>query len=207
MNSPSVLDPVEVQIPHHVSEANKKYVDLILNNMVRGIVLSVTDGNIYAERVCTCTVFVYSPVLSADGVAEDEYVLMKKLGRREKELIFDYNDFLAKLHYHRAGHQQARPSFEVILAFGQQLRPGALTSSLLVWCRVASCRAWFELNLVSFPHTSHTFIWSPTWLLDCFTISSRVICFSCKKRWFSFVNKRYLGRRTTYGMLYRHSRQ
>ncbi|CAH8573597.1 unnamed protein product [Dicrocoelium dendriticum] len=132
-------DPVEVQIPHHVSEANKEFVDLLLENMIRGVILSVIQGSVYAERVCKCAVFVYAPVCTG------EYVLLKKLGRRERDLIFDYGEFVSHLRSYRAG-QHPKPHFEVILAFGQQLRPGSTTNSLLVWCRVASCRAWFQLN-------------------------------------------------------------
>ncbi|KAF8565926.1 hypothetical protein P879_09329 [Paragonimus westermani] len=139
INSPAAPDPVEAQIPHHVSEANKEYVDLLLDNMVRGIILSATQGNIYAERMCKCAAFVYVPT------SNGEYVLLKKLGRRERELIFDYNEFMISLRLHFAG-QRPKPHFEVILAFGQQLRPNLTTSSLLVWCRVASCRAWFQLH-------------------------------------------------------------
>ncbi|VEL26215.1 unnamed protein product [Protopolystoma xenopodis] len=142
INSPAAPDPIETQIPHHVSDANKAYVDLLLENMVRGIVLSATHGSIYVERMCKCAVFVYVP--TSDG----DHIFMRKLGRREREKIFDYDDFMQDLECYQAG-QRPRPHFEIILAFGQQLRSGLSTDNLLVWCRVASCRAWFHLHKVS----------------------------------------------------------
>ncbi|CAL8107517.1 unnamed protein product [Calicophoron daubneyi] len=137
ITSPAAPDPVEAQIPHYISEANKEYVDLLLDNMVRGIILSVTHGSIFAERMCKCAVFVYVPA------ANGEFLLLKKLGRREREKVFDYDEFMSDLRAYRLG-QRPKPHFEVILAFGQQLRPNLSTDSLLVWCRVASCRAWYQ---------------------------------------------------------------
>ncbi|TGZ59113.1 hypothetical protein CRM22_009274 [Opisthorchis felineus] len=139
ISAPAAPEPVEAQIPHHISEANKDYVDLLLDNMVRGVMLSVVRGSIFAERMCKCAVFVYTPTPSGD------HILLKKLGRRERELLFDYDEFVIDLQRFRAG-EHPRPHFEVILAFGQQLRPNLTSSSLLVWCRVASCRAWFQLH-------------------------------------------------------------
>lgn len=110
--------------------------------MVRGIILTVIHGSIYAERICKCAVFVYIPTVGG------EYILAKKLGRRLREKIFDYDQFLFHLDSYRQ-NQQSRPHFEVVLAFGQQLKPGISTDSLLVWARVASCRAWFQLHKVS----------------------------------------------------------
>ncbi|KAG5449469.1 Interferon regulatory factor 4 [Clonorchis sinensis] len=139
ISAPAAPEPVEAQIPHHISEANKDYVDLLLDNMVRGVILSVVRGSIFAERMCKCAVFVYTPTPSGD------HILLKKLGRRERELLFDYDEFVTDLQRFRAG-EHPRPHFEVVLAFGQQLRPNLTSSSLLVWCRVASCRAWFQLH-------------------------------------------------------------
>ncbi|KAH8853805.1 Interferon regulatory factor 4 [Schistosoma japonicum] len=139
ISSLAAPDPIEAQIPHQISVANKAYVDLLLDNMVRGIILTVIRGSIYAERICKCAVFVYVPTV--DG----EYILAKKLGRRLREKIFDYDQFLFHLNSYRQ-NQQSRPHFEVVLAFGQQLKPGISTDSLLVWSRVASCRAWFQLH-------------------------------------------------------------
>ncbi|KAK4472410.1 hypothetical protein MN116_003666 [Schistosoma mekongi] len=139
ISSLAAPDPIEAQIPHQISVANKGYVDLLLDNMVRGIILTVIRGSIYAERICKCAVFVYVPTV--DG----EYILAKKLGRRLREKIFDYDQFLFHLNSYRQ-NQQSRPHFEVVLAFGQQLKPGISTDSLLVWSRVASCRAWFQLH-------------------------------------------------------------
>ncbi|CAH8443183.1 unnamed protein product [Schistosoma turkestanicum] len=143
ISSPAAPDPIEAQIPHQISVANKAYVDLLLDNMVRGIILTVIRGSIYAERICKCAVFVYIPTV--DG----EYILARKLGRRLQEKIFDYDQFLFHLDSYRQ-NQQSRPHFEVVLAFGQQLKPGISTDSLLVWARIASCRAWFQL------HKAHT---------------------------------------------------
>ncbi|CAH8473399.1 unnamed protein product [Schistosoma bovis] len=141
ISSPAAPDPIEAQIPHQISVANKAYVDLLLDNMVRGIILTVIHGSIYAERICKCAVFVYIPTVGG------EYILAKKLGRRLREKIFDYDQFLFHLDSYRQ-NQQSRPHFEVVLAFGQQLKPGISTDSLLVWARVASCRAWFQLHKV-----------------------------------------------------------
>ncbi|TPP60592.1 Interferon Regulatory Factor [Fasciola gigantica] len=138
INSPASPDPIEAQIPHHISETNKQYVDLLLQNMVRGVMLYVEQGSIFAVRMCKCAVFVYLPTSSGD------FVLLKKLGRRERDKIFDYAEFMNDLRAHRL-NQHPKPHFEVILAFGQQMRPNFSTDSLLVWCRVASCRAWFQL--------------------------------------------------------------
>nr|CAH8830608.1 unnamed protein product [Trichobilharzia regenti] len=139
ITSPNAPEPVEVLIPHQVSVANKHYVDLLLDNMVKGIILTVVRGSIYVERVCKCAVFVYIPTVSG------QHVLLKKLGRRLREKVFDYDQFLFQLEsYHQ--NQQPRPHFEIVLAFGQQLKPGISTDSLLVWSRVASCRAWFHLH-------------------------------------------------------------
>ncbi|CAH8450414.1 unnamed protein product [Schistosoma rodhaini] len=143
ISSPAAPDPIEAQIPHQISVANKAYVDLLLDNMVRGIILTVIHGSIYAERICKCAVFVYIPTVGG------EYILAKKLGRRLREKIFDYDQFLFHLDSYRQ-NQQSCPHFEVVLAFGQQLKPGISTDSLLVWARVASCRAWFQL------HKAHT---------------------------------------------------
>ncbi|CAH8436576.1 unnamed protein product [Heterobilharzia americana] len=149
ITSPAAPDPIEAQIPHQISVANKAYVDLLLDNMIRGIILTVVHRSIYAERICKCAVFVYIPTGSG------EYVLIKKLGRRLKEKIFDYDQFLFHLESYRQ-NQLSRPHFEVILAFGQQLKPGISTDSLLIWSRVASCRAWFQLNKAhSLPSSSY----------------------------------------------------
>ncbi|VDQ18009.1 unnamed protein product, partial [Trichobilharzia regenti] len=120
ITSPNAPEPVEVLIPHQVSVANKHYVDLLLDNMVKGIILTVVRGSIYVERVCKCAVFVYIPTVSG------QHVLLKKLGRRLREKVFDYDQFLFQLEsYHQ--NQQPRPHFEIVLAFGQQLKPGIST--------------------------------------------------------------------------------
>lgn len=74
-DSPSSPDPIEPPITNYVSEKNKPYVDLLLDNMKRGIVISATQGSIYAERVCKCAVFVYAP--TSDG----DYQFLLKLSR------------------------------------------------------------------------------------------------------------------------------
>lgn len=114
--------------------------------MIRGVVLYVEQGSIFAIRMCKCAVFVYVPTSSGD------FVLLKKLGRRERDKIFDYTEFTSDFRAHRL-NQHPKPHFEVILAFGQQMRPNFSADSLLVWCRVASCRAWFQLFRVSLPLT------------------------------------------------------
>lgn len=154
-NSPTAPDPIETNIIHHVAEVNRSYVELLLDNMIRGINITVIHGNIYAERLCKCAVFVYAPNgsnhhrhhLSNEDEEEENFVFLKKLCRRERAKIFDFSQFIYDLECFRLG-QGPRPHFEVILAFGQQLRPGISTDDLLVWCRIASCRAWFQLQRV-----------------------------------------------------------
>lgn len=64
---------------------------------------------------------------------------------REREKIFDFDTFVEQLESYRE-NRGLKPHFEVILAFGQQIKPGITTDNLLVWCRVASCKAWFMLQ-------------------------------------------------------------
>lgn len=139
-------DAIEMAITHNVADENRAYVDMLLSNMIRGIVVTASsnDGSIYVRRLCRCAVFAY---YLDEGVGD--YVLIKKVFRRECVKIFDYPQFAAQLEYYHLG-QGPRPHFEVVLAFGQQLRPGLSTQSLLVWCRVASCRAWFQVQRVGF---------------------------------------------------------
>lgn len=142
----SAPDPIEMSIGHNVAEANRAYVDMLLNHMVRGITVTASshDGSIYVERLCRCAVFVYYL-----DEATGEYVFVKKVVRRECAKVFDYAQFAEELEYFRLG-QGPKPHYEVVLAFGQQLRPGLATYNLLVWCRVASCRAWFQFQRVGF---------------------------------------------------------
>uniref|UniRef100_A0A0R3X3C6 IRF tryptophan pentad repeat domain-containing protein n=1 Tax=Hydatigena taeniaeformis TaxID=6205 RepID=A0A0R3X3C6_HYDTA len=146
----STPDAIEMAITHNVADENRAYVDMLLSNMIRGIVVtaSSSDGSIYVRRLCRCAVFAY---YLDEGVGD--YVLIKKVFRRECVKIFDYPRFAAQLEYYRLG-QGPKPHFEVVLAFGQQLRPGLLTQNLLVWCRIASCRAWFQVQrVISGPKT------------------------------------------------------
>ncbi|KAL5970336.1 Interferon regulatory factor 2 [Taenia solium] len=137
-------DALEMAITHNVADENRAYVDMLLSNMIRGIIVTASsnDGSIYVRRLCRCAVFAY---YLDEGVGD--YVLIKKVFRRECVKIFDYPQFAAQLEYYRLG-QGSKPHFEVVLAFGQQLRSGLSTQNLLVWCRVASCRAWFQVQRV-----------------------------------------------------------
>ena len=137
-------DPIEMAITHNVSDVNRAYVDMLLTNMIRGIIVTASsaDGNIYVRRLCRCAAFVY---YFDEGAGE--YVLIKKVLRRECVKIFDYHQFTTQLEYYRLG-QGPKPHFEVVLAFGQQLTSEISTQDLLVWCRIASCRAWFQLQRV-----------------------------------------------------------
>ncbi|KAH9285023.1 Interferon regulatory factor 4 [Echinococcus granulosus] len=137
-------DAIEMAITHNVADENRAYVDMLLSNMTRGIIVTASsnDGSIYVRRLCRCAVFIYYLNESVG-----DYVLVKKVFRRECFKIFDYSQFAAQLEYYRLG-QGSKPYFEVVLAFGQQLRPGLSTQNLLVWCRVASCRAWFQVQRV-----------------------------------------------------------
>ncbi len=141
----SAPDPIEMAVGHTVAEANRAYVEMLLNHMVRGITVTASshDGSIYVERSCRCAVFVYYM-----DEASGEYVFIKKVVRRECAQVFDYSQFATELEYYRLG-QGPKPHHEVVLAFGQQLRPGIATYNLLLWCRIASCRAWFQVQRVS----------------------------------------------------------
>ncbi|BHF72511.1 interferon regulatory factor [Sparganum proliferum] len=140
-SSSAVPDAIEAQIIRHVSDANRSYVNLLLDNMYRGVIVTSSRGSIYVERLCKCAVFVYAP-------SGGDYVFLKNLSRKECTKVFDYSQFMADLEYHRR-RQGPRPQFEIVLSFGQQLRPGVSTDSLLVWCRIASCRAWFQAQKAS----------------------------------------------------------
>ncbi|VDK83017.1 unnamed protein product [Dibothriocephalus latus] len=75
-NSSAVPDAIEAQIIRHVSDANRSYVNLLLDNMYRGVIVTSSRGSIYIERLCKCAVFVYAH-------SGDDYIFLKNLSRKE----------------------------------------------------------------------------------------------------------------------------
>ncbi|KAM7533630.1 hypothetical protein Aperf_G00000127302 [Anoplocephala perfoliata] len=137
-------DPIEVVMTHDVADEHRPFVTMLLENMVQGVILTADSGtgDMYLRRLCRCAAFVYY-----FDESSSDYVLVSKVGRRECVKIFDYQQFMTQLDYYRLG-QGPKPHFEVVIAFGQQLNEELSSRNLLIWCRAASCRAWFQYQRV-----------------------------------------------------------
>ncbi|KAM3173419.1 hypothetical protein ACTXT7_012548 [Hymenolepis weldensis] len=133
-------DPIEVMMTHDVADEHRPYVTMLLDNMVQGVILTAdsTTGDVYMRRLCRCAAFIYYLDESSG-----EYIMIAKVARRDCFKIFDYQQFMTQLEYYRLG-QGTKPHFEVIISFGQQIKDELSSRNLLVWCRVASCKAWFQ---------------------------------------------------------------
>lgn len=153
-------DPIEVVMTHDVADEHRPFVTMLLENMVQGVILTADSGtgDMYLRRLCRCAAFVYY-----FDESSGDYVLVSKVARRECVKIFDYQQFMTQLDYYRLG-QGPKPHFEVVIAFGQQLKEELSSRSLLIWCRAASCRAWFQFQRVC---------------LHCYSLTSFLLYISC----------------------------
>lgn len=108
-------DPVMLPVCEITNPKQKTLTQDLLNAADRGILFKMEQGNIVALRKCKCTVFVSSQSLNNGETT--------KLIRDEPTVIFDFHNYfypaLEKYLYEKG----SKPSYEVIIGFGQRFQP------------------------------------------------------------------------------------